>query len=79
MYSNKISENRESKDDKVENHDISLSHTFLWERKEKIFLFLWREERISISLKRRTSFLFLWIEKNLYISFVETIHVDNML
>ena len=39
MYSNKISENRESKGDKVENHDISLSHTFLWEIREKSFYF----------------------------------------
>ena len=45
MHSNKISENRELKGDKVENHYISLSHTFLWERreKEKVFLFLLRE------------------------------------
>ena len=33
MHSNKINENRESKGDKIENHDISLSHTFLWERR----------------------------------------------
>ena len=69
MHSNKINENRESKGNKVENHDISLSHTFLWERKR---------EDLSISLKR-TPFLFLWIEKNLYISFIKTIRTDNML
>ena len=37
MHSNKINENRESKGNKVENHDISLSHTFLWERREKSY------------------------------------------
>ena len=41
MHSNNISENRELKGDKVENHDISLSHTFLWKKEEKkVFLFL---------------------------------------
>ena len=29
MHLNKISENKESKGNKVENHDISLLHTFL--------------------------------------------------
>ena len=38
MYSNKINENRESKGNKVENHDISLSHTFMWERRDKVSL-----------------------------------------
>ena len=69
MHSNNISENRELKGDKVENHDISLSHTFC----EK-------EERISFYFsKGKNVFLFLWIEKNLSISFVETIRVDNVL
>ena len=49
MHSNNISENRELKGDKVENHDISLSHTFLWER---------RENNISISLNREKSLYF---------------------
>ena len=47
MHSNKISENRELKSNKVENHDISLSHTFSWERKEK---------SLSISLNREKIF-----------------------
>ena len=44
-----LSKNRESNDNKVENHDINLSHAFLWERWEK---------SLSISLKRITSFYF---------------------
>ena len=66
MHLNKISENRESNGDKVENHDMYL---FVIKKKEDL----------SISLKRRMSFLFLWIEKNLYISFVKIIRADNML
>ena len=88
MYSNKISENRESKGDKVENHDISLSHTFCEKKERKIFLFLWMEERLSISQKRITSFYFskdknvilisLNKEKS-FIFFVKIIRTDNVL